>query len=112
MQILNQDKEFLLEAIDNYALLPHSGRVLLKTLITLSIDELIVTNIKELSRLAGISRPAVYANLRRLEIQGMVERRNNDGSRISSFILKPMNFYPIIKHYEVRKDILSLNKKS
>ena len=36
-----QDKELLMRAIDNYALLPITGRSLLKVLINLAIDDVV-----------------------------------------------------------------------
>jgi DNA-binding MarR family transcriptional regulator len=99
------NKLLLLKAVENYSLFPKTGRSLLKTLINLAIDNLIITNITELSKFAKISRPAVYSNLKRLEAKGLIECQKNDGSRISSFVLKPDKFDEIIKHYQVRKDI-------
>jgi len=101
-----QDKELLMRAIDNYALLPITGRSLLKILINLAIDDVVIVNIKELSKLANISRPSVYANLKLLENNGFVERQTNPRSRLSSFLIKPHKFKNIIQHYTVRENIL------
>jgi|TARA_B110000211_G_scaffold71204_1_gene82529 DNA-binding MarR family transcriptional regulator len=101
-----QNKTLLFEAIDNYALFPKTGRLLLKVLINLAVDNTVITNITELSKLSKISRPSVYANLKRLEANGVIECQKNEGSRISSFLLKPKKFNDILIHHQVRKDIL------
>jgi hypothetical protein len=106
MKNKDQNKELLMKAIDNYALLPKTGRVLLKTLINLAIDDIIVINIKELSKLSNISRPSVYSSLKVLEDNGFIQRQNNPRSRLSSFIIKPHKFENIIQHYTVRQNIL------
>ena len=99
-----KDKDLLMKAIDSYALFPPTGRILLKALINLAIDDVVIINIKELSNLCKISRPAVYSNLKILEDNQMIERQNQPGSRLSYFVLKPQKFTTIIKHYMVRKD--------
>lgn len=101
-----KDKELLMEAIDSYDLLTVSGRIILKSLIKLAIDDVIIISIKELSKLSKVSRPAVYSSLRLLEDNGFIERQINPGSRLSSFVLKPQRFNIIIKHYTVRKNML------
>jgi len=101
-----EDKELLLKAIDSYALLTPAYQEVLKTLIKLSIDDIVITSIKDLSKLSKVSRPAVYASLKVLEKEKLITRNNNPGSRLSSFVLKPQKFEDIIKYYSVRENIL------
>lgn len=101
-----KDQELLLEAIDSYDLLTSSGKIVLKSLIKLAIDDVIIINIKELSKLSKVSRPAVYSSLKILEDNGLIERQTNPGSRLSSFLLKPQRFNAIINYYTVRKNLL------
>jgi DNA-binding MarR family transcriptional regulator len=101
-----KNKELLFSAIDNYALLSRAYRKVLKTLIKLAIDNVVVINIKDLSKLSKVSRPAVYAALKVLEKEKLINRHNNPGSRLSSFLLKPQKFEDIIKYYSIRENIL------
>ncbi|CAB4124149.1 MarR-type HTH domain containing protein [uncultured Caudovirales phage] len=101
-----KDKELLLKAIDDYDLLTQSGKIVLKSLIKLAIDDVVIINIKELSKLSKVSRPAVYSSLKILEDSGFIERQTSPGSRLSSFLLKPQRFNTIINYYTVRKNFL------
>lgn len=101
-----KDKELLLKAIDNYDLLTQSGKIVLKSLIKLAIDDVVIINIKELSKLSKVSRPAVYSSLKILEDSGFIERQTSPGSRLSSFLLKPQRFNAITNYYTVRKNFL------
>ncbi|MCA9385758.1 hypothetical protein KC717_03865 [Candidatus Dojkabacteria bacterium] len=101
-----KDKELLFSAIDSYALLSRTYREVLKTLIKLAIDDVVVINIKDLSKLSNVSRPAVYAALKVLEKEKLITRNINPGSRLSSFVLKPQKFDDIIKYHSVRENIL------
>ena len=101
-----KDKELLLKAIDSYALLTSAYKQVFKTLIKLAIDDIVVTSVKDLSKLSNVSRPAVYAALKILEKEKLITRNNNPGSRLSSFVLKHQKFEDIIKYYTVRENIL------
>lgn len=101
-----KDKELLMEAIDNYDLLTSNGRLLLKSLLKIAVDDIAIISIKELSKLIKISRPTIYSSLKVLENNKFIERQVTVGSRLSSFILKPQRFNVIINHYTARKNIL------
>ena len=102
-----KDKEFLLESIDHYALLTPACKIVFKTLIKLAVDEVVIINVKDLSNLSSISRPAIYSSLIVLEEQKLVERKNKPKGRLSTFILNPQKFQDIIKYYTVRKNFFT-----
>lgn len=80
-----KDKELLLEAIDSYDLLPLTGKVVLKTLIKLAIDDIIIINIKELNKLSKVSKTTVYSSLKILEDNGFIERSHNLTNDLAHF---------------------------
>jgi hypothetical protein len=101
-----KDQELLLQAIDNYNLIPPTGQNVLKTLVRLAVDDMAVTNAKELNKLCKIARPTIYQAFKLLEEKGFIECHITKGSRSSSFVLKPHRLEKIIEHYTAKKNLL------
>ncbi len=101
-----KDKELLLEAIDHYALLSPTYRRVLKILVQITIDNIAIISIKELTRLVGASRISVYHALDLLEKEKFIEKLNIKGSKIGNFAIKPKKLQEIINHYSIKKNII------
>jgi len=68
------DKELLLKAIDNYSLYTSAQRVLLRTFVSINVNNIIITDVKELSKMLGISKATIYSSLEIFLIGGVIER--------------------------------------
>lgn len=101
-----KDKELLIEAVDNYNILPSATKTVLKTLIKLAKgDNTVEDNILDLSTFSKVSRPSVYTSLKTLEIGGFIHRQHEKGSRFNAIILYPQRLNDIIDHYIIRKKL-------
>jgi len=95
-----KDPQILFDAINNYDLYTNTEKVVLKTLINISIDNVAIISVKKLTVLSNVSRPMVYKALATLERDVVVERTIYGTSKKSSFTIKQNKLYEIIKHYK------------
>ena len=102
-----EDKELLLEAIDNYDVYTPSVATVLKILIELSVDDVVIISVLKLSKLTKISRPVVYKALETFEETGIIERIKKPQHKTSCFYLKANKLKHIIEHYKRQKNILN-----
>lgn len=82
------DKELLLEAIDNYSLFTQAQRVLLKVLVNINIDNTVTTSVEELSKLAESTKTTIYKSLNLLEEVGAIEKIKGPNKGIGIIKLK------------------------
>ena len=68
------DKELLLEAIDNYTQYTLAQRTVLKTLVSISINNIVKTNAEELSKISGITKATIYSSLKLFLKEGIIEK--------------------------------------
>ena len=99
------NKALLLKAIDNYELITHNERLVLKTLVQIAVDNIAVINIKKLSELTKVSRTLIYKAIDSFAQHGLVERGKSTRASLSTFKLKPVNLENITKHYLAQKNI-------
>lgn len=95
-----KDIQLVLNAINNYDLYTNTEKIVLKTLIDISVDNIAVISVKKLTLLSQVSRPMVYKALSTLEKDGVIERVIHGTSKKSSFTIKQNELYRIIKHYK------------
>lgn len=105
-----ENKKELLDAIDNYYLLSKIGRAVLKALIRMEVEDLVITTSEQIRAKCvefeylpkQPALPSIYNVLRELNKQGFVECNIKQGSRVSSYKLKPSRFEQIITHYRAK----------
>lgn len=106
------DNDLLMKAIDSYELYTSSEKAVLKTLIKLSSsDDMAIISVLNLSNISNVSRPIVYKALNILEEHKVIERVNRYKGRLSCFTVKQNKLNEIIKHYNLRENILHEMKK-
>jgi predicted transcriptional regulator of viral defense system len=101
-----ENKELLLEAIDNYALLSNSYRKVLKVLVQIAIDDSVIISLKKLIELAGVSRISGYHALSFLEKEKFIEKLSVKGSKLGKFLIKPKKLQEVIDHHSIIKNII------
>lgn len=102
--ILNMtDKTTLLEAIDAYEFYTKRQRHILKTLVSLSVDNIVHVKCTFLNQTAGITLQAVYSNLRKFEADGFITRLKRGRNVDSVFKLNQEKLEHILKLHETVK---------
>ena len=110
VEMYMDNKEQLIEAIDNYDGYSSGCRKVLKLLVELSIDDVAHISVVQLSKIALLSREMIYQALCTFQQDGFIElvkRTKGKTGTINSIILKPnklnqlLQFY--IKQIEIRK---------
>ncbi len=104
------NKEQLIESIDNYDAYSNGCRKVLKLLVELSIDDVAHISVAQLSKIALLSREMVYQALCIFQKDGFVElvkKTQGKTGVISNIILKPNRLNQLIqfhiKQLEVQK---------
>lgn len=105
------NKDLLMEAIDHYELYTPSERAVLKTLVKLCVDDIAIITVLNLSEISHVSRPIVYNALKSMEEDRVIERTKRYKGRLSCFTVKQNKLNDIIKHHNLRKNILHEMKK-
>lgn len=107
--INNMDnKEQLLEAIDNYRTYSAGYRTILKLLVELSIDEMVHITVIQLSQMSLLSREIIYQALDVLERDGLIEivkRTKGKTAKIGCVILKPNKLNQIKQFYDKQLEV-------
>jgi CTP-dependent riboflavin kinase len=105
------NKELLLEAIDNYDVYRLPGKNILKALVAASKkDNTVHISIKSLSELSKVSRQGVYNTLRYLEADKIIER--NKDHKLTVFILNVTELEKIVDYYNTLKAAKTILKKT
>ena len=99
------DKELLLEAIDNYDLLTPKYRIILKALIELAIDNVAIISVVKLSEITNVSRPVIYKALEVIKENQYIEQYKKSKNSLTSFIIKPIKLQDIVKYYKNQKNV-------
>lgn len=106
------DKELLLEAIDNYDVLTPQGRDILRTLVIAAKDDNTVNiTIKNLYELSKVSKQGAYNTLQNLEKSQFIERVKVIGNRISLFKLNATKLEEVIEYYKTIKHTKNILRK-
>ncbi len=100
------DKELLLEAIDNYTLYTHAQRTLLKTLVNINIDNTITASAQELSLLCDSTKTTIYKALNLLEKIGTIEKIKGPNKGIGIIKLKPNKLDEIQQIYNKKYSLV------
>jgi hypothetical protein len=101
-----ENKEALIEAIENCDIFTPHERKVIGTLIKISVDDVVITDIMKLSKISNISRPVVYKALAIAENHGLIEKVKNERKVLNIFKLKKIKLEDILKHYEMQKILL------
>lgn len=106
------NKELLLEAIDNYDVYKPQGRAILKTLIIAAREDFTVhLSIKNLYELSKVSKQGAYNTLKYLENDKIINKIKIAGNRISLFSINQEKLQEIINYYQtVRRTKNTLRK--
>lgn len=102
------DKEQMIEAIDNYQVYSAGYRKILRFLIELSIDDSAHTTVIQLSKMASLSREMIYQALDTLQEDGLIEivkKTKGKTGRISCINLKTNKFNQILKFYNKQLEV-------
>jgi predicted transcriptional regulator len=101
-----KDKELLLEAIDNYDIYTSHQRLMLKCLVTLSIDGVVTVGASYLSEQLNLSRTAIYKNLRKFLEEGLINKIKG----FNTYELNPAKLNHIAQLYQNKKSLKDLSK--
>jgi len=97
------NKEQLIEAIDNYDLYTPHERTVLKTLLLISIDDVAIISILRLSKVSKVSRPVVYKALAAFIKHGLIEEIKDIRKVSNTFKIKRNKLQEIVDHYTAQK---------
>ena len=103
-----ENKEKLIEAIDNYHVYSAGYRKILKFLIELSIDDTAHTTVIQLSKISALSREMIYQALDVLKQDGLIEivkKTKGKTGRISRIDLKPYKLNQIVQFYDKQLEV-------
>jgi len=103
------DKELLLEAIDNYDVYSSMQAKILKTLINISVDDVAIIAPRTLSELIGTTRTTVYSCLSKLQKDGCIKILKDSGERLNTFKINKVKLNEIILNYQKKLQILKNN---
>jgi DNA-binding transcriptional regulator GbsR (MarR family) len=96
-----ENKEKLIEAVDNYDVYSTQGRAILKTLIAAAKEDYTVQlSVSSLSDLSKVSRQGIYNSMGYLEENNLVTRSKIKGKRLSTFILNKDELDKIVDYYD------------
>jgi hypothetical protein len=97
------NKEQLIEAIDNYDGYSSGCRKVLKLLVELSIDDVAHISVVQLSKIALLSREMIYQALCTFQQDGFIElvkRTKGKTGTINSIVLKPNKLNQLLQFYK------------
>jgi DNA-binding MarR family transcriptional regulator len=97
-------------AIEDYDVYTVAQRLVLKAIVSTSINGTSNVSATYLQGIAKISRPTVYLILNRLEKDGYISRMRAESSRQNSYKVNEQNIEYIIQLYNSKKSISSYGK--
>ncbi len=99
------DKNLLIEAIDHYEAYSPSYRKILKTLVELSIDDIVNISVLQLSKLTLLSRETIYQAFNVMEQDNLIEVVKQAKGKISFIALKAITLNKIIQYYNKQVEV-------
>ena len=99
------NKQEILEAINNYEIFTIKQRTVLKTLASIEIDEIATITIPTLSRVTGISSAAVYRAIKVFSNEGYIKVIDDNSRKVCKFRINSTKMNEIIKVHEMMKKI-------
>ena len=107
---MNTDnKELLLAAIDDYDPYNKSQRKLLKAFVELAVNDCVATSITSISKLIGVTRPAIYTNLSLLEKDGFITKIKSAKANLGEYKINHNKLDYIIEVYTKKQNFISKN---
>jgi len=100
------DKELLLEAIDNYDVYSPLQAKILKTFINISIDDVVIANPRKLSEMINTTRATIYSSLSKLEKDGTIKILKEKGERVYKYKLNRVKLSEILEIHKKKLAIL------
>ena len=104
------EKNLLIEAIEQDSFYTKTQRRLLKSLVDLEENYIIKCTVFELSQLSGMSRASVYRCIELLNKENVIEIKNTTSNTLSLFSLNNVKLEEIKKNY-LKKLSLRKNEK-
>jgi hypothetical protein len=102
------NKDQLLNAVDNYDSYSAGYRKILKLLVELAIDDIAHITVIQLSKISSLSREMIYQALYVFQQDGLIEivkRTKGKTGTINSIILKPNKLGQLIQFYSKQLEV-------
>lgn len=99
------DKEELLEAINNYEVLTIKQRSILRTLVSIEINSIATITIPTLSRVTEITSGAIYKALKVFSDEGYIKVIDDNSRKLCKFRINLVKLNEVVEIYEKMKKV-------
>lgn len=101
-----ENKELLIEAIDNSLKYTLKQRDILKLFLNLEVNELVSITPRELAEMFNVTRATIYLSLNILEKDGLIKNMTEKGRHFNIYRLSKSNLNDLLQVYTKKKDYL------
>ena len=105
------NKEQLVEAIDNYAGYSSGCRKVLRLLVELSIDDIAYVSVIQLSEISSLSKEKIYQALDLFQKDGFIEKNKGKINTTKGITLKNNRFYQLLQFHKKKIELQEKYKK-